>query len=214
MNFVRSVLALVVVVAVAAGGVGIAVASSSSPPAASSARVVSARSALRTFRVPAADAAVSVETQQWLRSMFASAPAESMVAHADFERTQAVPVANSSMTAWVAPSGENVCMFIADPAGGAGATCSTPDQIKAGHAIAILGRSAQLGSHVVVVVVSPDGAAPPRLTSASGKSTPISGTGNVAASLAPADATVNTSSESWPLSRFAHASTAAPSSTR
>jgi len=163
------------------------------------------------FRRPTpADSATAAERAHLVHE-FADGPADDPVAHADFSLAQPVPVAGGAMTAWIAPSGEQVCAFIPDPAGGDGAGCSTMEQINGGLGVTMMG-GAELGDSVVVVVLVPDGAAPPTLVSASGQASAISVATNAAAVLAPASTTLRTTGVNWALKRFAHGPQPRPAS--
>lgn len=158
--------------------------------------------AFAVFRSPAPADPVTLGARERLSEEFSIGPDESPVAHANFDQAQPVEIANSSVNAWIAPSGNQVCTFIPDPVGGDGASCATMDLIESGLAITIMGGGPVLQDEVIVVVLAPDGASTPTLEYADDTSSSVEIDGNAAAVLAPASATLRTSGADWALEQF------------
>lgn len=110
----------------------------------------------------------------------------------DFSLARPATVNGSSGHVWIAPAGEQVCLFIPDPVDGYGATCSTEDDINAGRAIAVLADPSGDGSDVVVAAMVPDGATAPEVTDSAGDSSFMPVSGNVAAARLPVSSSVRT----------------------
>lgn len=85
------------------------------------------------------------------------------LAAVDFNLARPAPIAGSSDRAWIAPAGDEVCLFVPDPVDGYGATCSSTNDIAAGRAIAILAGAPGEGSRAVVAALVPDGGQAPTI---------------------------------------------------
>lgn len=114
------------------------------------------------------------------------------LAAVDFNLARPATVNGSSGHVWIAPAGEQVCLFIPDPVDGYGATCSTEDDIDAGRSIAVLADPSGNGSDAVVAAMVPDGASAPEVTDAAGDSSSIPVSGNIAAARLPLSSSVRT----------------------
>lgn len=119
----------------------------------------------------------------------------------DFSLARPIPIAGTDAQAWIAPSGDHVCVFIPDPTEGYGAVCSSLAEIEAGKAaIAALVDPSQDGSYgplhggAIVTVVTPNGTGAPELADPAGKTAALSAQGNLAAAEVPAGAIVITGS--------------------
>lgn len=86
------------------------------------------------------------------------------LAAVDFNLARPAPIAGSPNRAWIAPAGNEVCLFVPDPVDGYGATCSSTSDIAAGRAIAILAGAPGDESRAVVAALVPDGGQAPTIT--------------------------------------------------
>lgn len=123
-----------------------------------------------------------------VRTAFADPQSSNPAARADFASARAVPIANAAKSAWLAPSGDRVCVYIPDPVDGFGAGCLTLEDIHTGHGFSFLGSSRS--SYVVALV--PDGDPVPEVTSARDPDAKLATTGNASAGLLPGDAIIRT----------------------
>ncbi|MBI4897672.1 MAG: hypothetical protein HY827_04820 [Actinobacteria bacterium] len=114
------------------------------------------------------------------------------LAVADFNMARPASVDGSSDHVWIAPAGDQVCIFIPDPVDGYGSSCSTEDDIDAGRAIAVLADPTGDASDAVVAAMVPDGATAPEATDSTGDSTTLAVDGNVAAARLPVSSSVRT----------------------
>jgi hypothetical protein len=151
--------------------------------------------AFGTFQAGAADQ----DGGEKLRDAFARGPAESNVAHADFAQAIAVPIQGSTLTAWIAPSGDQVCTFVPDPShGGIAATCSSLAQARAGKGLLVVPQGPDAAA---IAVLAPDGATPPEIRNSAGGAHPIRVQSNLAAALVPAAGDLVTASARVDLAR-------------
>lgn len=123
-----------------------------------------------------------------LQQSFARFNGSNPAARADFENARAVPIAGGDAPAWIAPSGDRVCVYIPDPTDGFGAGCVTIQDIREGHGFSFLGSSRE--SYVVALV--PEGDPAPTVTSESEPAARMQTTGNASAGLLPGDAVITT----------------------
>jgi hypothetical protein len=186
--------------AVSGGAAALASSGAPSPPVLSRARTSavvapsqSVVDAFPVFRTP--EQASYIAGQQRLKAGFDRGDANHF-SDTDFSLARPVPIAGSNAQAWVAPSGDHVCVFIPDPTEGYGAVCSSLAEIEEGKAdIAALvdprqdGDSGPLHGNAIVAVLTPNGTVAPDLVSAAGK-TPLDVHNNLAAAEVPAAETV------------------------
>ena len=126
-----------------------------------------------------------VSGQNALRNEFGSGGVGHMAANADFSDAKPSPVSGSGDRAWIAPSGDQVCVFLPDPTDGYATTCATPDDVKAGRGVLVLSPPAQGEQLVHIAVIVADGGPAPVLTSDSGAKRTLVPTNNVASTVAP-----------------------------
>lgn len=134
-----------------------------------------------------------------LQRQFADPASSNPAARADFESARIVPMAGGKTPAWIAPSGERVCVYIPDPVDGFGAGCVTLQDIREGHGFSFLGSSRR--SYVVALV--PDGDPAPTVSSKSDPQAQMKTTGNASAGLLPGDAVIRTANATIDLGRDA-----------
>jgi hypothetical protein len=131
--------------------------------------------------------APSQAVQQQLRDAFGGdATAEhGAIAHADFSLTRSAPIAGSSASAYLAPSGKKVCIVVPDPADGFAASCQTVAAIEDGRGVVtITPPKDSARTDAIVAVAVADGDTAPTLTSASGRKIQLAVHGNLAAASA------------------------------
>lgn len=123
-----------------------------------------------------------------LHESFADPTSSNPAARADFESARVVPMFGGDAPAWIAPSGDRVCIYIPDPTDGFGAGCVTLKDIREGHGFSFLGSSRE--SYVVALV--PEGDSAPKVASDSEPDARMTTTGNASAGLLPSDAVITT----------------------
>jgi hypothetical protein len=194
--------------AVAGAGAGLAVASAGTEAAAPEVHAVrgtapdaSVLAAFSTFddqRGPISDGS----SQAKLEHLLAPAAADGSPAGlADFDLARAAPIAGSSADAWIAPAGDGVCIYLPDPVDGYGAGCSTVTQIDEGRGFSVLFGDLPEGG-VMIAVLVPDGAAPPKVTHGDGSVTTLTVHSNLAAAVLQRTDVVDTGGTTLELSQF------------
>jgi hypothetical protein len=132
--------------------------------------------------------AVSVSDQARLRNALGGDAgfARGAIEYADFSQARSAPIEGSTGAAWIVPSGDQVCLVLADPGNGLASTCQTVEGIKAGRGVlALTPRADSIDQSSVVAVVVPDGGTAPTLKTSRDTET-LSVHGNVAATIASA----------------------------
>ncbi len=180
---------------VAAGGTGAALASidNSSPPRHTAATHTSRPVAQATPNVKAAFAALRRAARltarqrhelRMLRRQFRHHGLRASFARADYAAARRAPMSGSSDDAWVAPSGDRVCVYLPDPVDGFGTTCASLADAQAGRGVGILTPQANSSDqHIRVAILVPDGGTAPHLITTDGTDSTLSVTNNVAAAV-------------------------------
>lgn len=153
----------------------------SEPPAASVARE------FPTFGAPPSRPDNIAELRE-LKSQFATAPPGSPISATDFTLARVVPIGGSDEDAWIAPSGEHICIFIPDPVDGYGAGCVTTDDIADGHGFSFLSGA----KNARIVALLPQGDSEPKVSSKTAPDADLQVTGNASAGILPTDAVIVT----------------------
>jgi len=182
----------VAVVALTAGITGAAIATSSRAlgPAALASGTVPAQGVVKAIGAFRADLhlnAGQMAVVEGLKKTFShSGREEPGLEGADFGLARSAPIAGTSESVWIVPSGENVCVFIPTGAGGWGGSCPSLEEVASGHGIAIQTDEAQRVGKAIVAVVEPDGASAPSIRGpGSVAPVPLTVTNNVAAAVVP-----------------------------
>jgi hypothetical protein len=157
--------------------------------------------AVGAFAASSSSNAVSVTDQNRLRNALGGDAgfARGAVEYADFSQARSAPIEGSTERAWIVPSGDQVCLVLADPGDGFAATCQSVAAIKSGRGVlALTPRANSTDSSSVVAVVVPDGGTAPTLKTSRGTGA-LSVHGNVAAIRATAGDELHTAAGAFVL---------------
>lgn len=185
---------------IAAGGTGAALASSDNgstahhtaathmswPIAHATANVKAAFAALRH---PARLTARQRQEGRELRREFSHQRVRDSITRADYAAARPARMSGSGDDAWIAPSGDRVCVYLPDPVDGFGTTCASVADARAGRGVGVLtpqANSSDQGIRVAVIV--PDGASAPDVIAADGTESTLPVVNNVAAGVLPLSA--------------------------
>lgn len=192
-NWLTTMMILATASALTTGGIALASSSPSKHRASvASASPTAVTDSIAAFRAAPLTNASDVAIENSLKREFDSGSAEGEpVASADFADAHPAPISGTASSAWIAPSGGDVCTYIPDPVNGWGGGCYPLSIVEAGEAWSILGGgSSDMGSNVIVAVVVADGKPAPQVVAPDGTATTLSVSGNVAAALVPSDDTL------------------------
>jgi hypothetical protein len=185
-------LLVILVAVVATVAVSIASSGASSP---SATLVVSALS------TPVTSASDIAAREAFARTATEGVDPSTPSGQADLAKAVPAPIAGSSAQAWLAPEGEDICLFIPSPTGNYGSSCFSESAIQQGAGVVVtLKADGDVNGSVTVAEIVPDGQSGPRVTDASGGSSGIAVQSNVAAAVLPASDTVTTGLENMDLS--------------
>jgi hypothetical protein len=191
---------LVTVVAAATGGIALAASGTHRAKTAETATPAAVRGAIAAFRAAPLSGANDRKTEASLKREFGAIA--SPIGEAEFDQAQSAPIAGSTHSAWIAPSGGDVCAYLPDPVNGWGGGCYSLASVESGSAYVELGGgvAGNLGDTVMVAVVVPDGFAAPRVVAPDGTARELPVAGNVAAAIVPSTDTLQTGKISVDLS--------------
>jgi hypothetical protein len=147
------------------------------------------KAAFAALRRPARLTTRQRHERRALRRQFRHQRLRATFTRADYAAARPVHVSGSSDDAWLAPSGDKVCVYLPDPVDGFGTTCVSAADAQAGRGVLVLTPQANSSDqHIRVAVIVPDGGAAPDVSTADGTESTLPVVNNVAAAVLPASA--------------------------